>query len=129
MATGLSAQAGVERSRFGCSGGFCDGADVSYTATGIALGIRYGSTTSGGPFGRLGAVDHTLYAEANQGTYEEISDGGLGFEMGGGYAIAVPPNVYLTPGVAYTRCSVESADGVSSPVVVMVRRIGVRYAF
>jgi hypothetical protein len=119
--------AGLERSAFGCAGGFCSGGDVTFTTYGGALGLQYGNTEASGAWARLGAIYQQLGIDARD--YAFTSDAGIGAELEGGYAFSVSPRVRIAPGIRYARYSVDADDGSTSAVVVIATTIGVQYRF
>lgn len=125
----LGVYAGYDYARFGCEGGFCRDASVSFAASGLTVGVRAGWLTQSGPTAHAGLVYHTLSSDAGDGasSYAFTSDRGLGFDAGLGYTISLSPTWHLTPGLSYTRYTVTNDAGGDSAVVVLSGSVGLRY--
>lgn len=100
---GLGLYATYSNTRFGV--GLTDDEEPDAEDTGFSVGLTTALAGIGNitPWIGAGAVFHTL----ELGGVEEGIDESVGFEVGGGLAIRLTPNVRLTPGVGIRRYSTE----------------------
>lgn len=101
---GLALYGTYSNARFGV--GLTDDEEPDAEDSGFSVGLTAGIPGGGGriaPWVGAGAVFHTL----ELGGVEDGIDEEVGFEVGGGLAIGVAPNVRLTPAVGYRRYGAE----------------------
>lgn len=101
---GLALYGTYSKTRFGVS--LTSDEEPDAEDTGFSVGVTAGIPGGSGrvaPWIGAGAVFHTL----ELGGLEQGIDEEIGFEVGGGVALGIAPNVRLTPGVGYRRYSAE----------------------
>lgn len=127
----LDAYAAYTRTGFKCEEGhgFCHETSVKFTSSGFTVGLRLNRghhTSIWIPWLKAGLAYRTLEWAQNKQNYR---DGGLGFEIGVGFALPATDHIKIVPAINYTRYSVTGANGIDQGVAVLTALIGARYEF
>lgn len=83
-----------------------DWGDLEWLDRGFNTGVRLSvpvPAISADPFVRAGMVYNRLGTESGENDRQSYSDGGWGFEVGGGLDVELAPRLSLTPQVTYSR--------------------------
>ena len=126
---GLYAHLGFSQHRWGCPEGCLGAGDL--TASGFDLALKYmlpvGRTA---PFLRVGALPHTVDGStAGPGGVTGTSDRVWGFEGGGGVAIRLAGDLWLTPGARYVTMDPDFGDGVELELRGWIVDLGLLWGF
>lgn len=84
--------------------------DAGVQDQGFSLGLTTSLPTMSpgiAPWVGAGLVIHQFEFDADDGDEDEGIDEDLGFEVGGGLAVRLAPNVRLTPGIGYRQYGVD----------------------
>jgi opacity protein-like surface antigen len=84
--------------------------DAEVQDQGFSLGLTTSLPTMSpgiAPWVGAGLVIHQFEFDAEDGEEDEGIDEDLGFEVGGGLAVRLAPNVRLTPGIGYRQYGVD----------------------
>ncbi|HEX8694064.1 MAG TPA: porin family protein [Longimicrobium sp.] len=86
--------------------------DADVNDRGFDAGLRAGFAPIGGfsPWVRGGLVFHEIEIEDNDSGLSATTDSNLGFEVGGGLSFPLGPRISVTPGVSYTRYTIDDED-------------------
>ncbi len=100
---GLGVYGTYSNTRFG--GGLFDDEEPDAKDAGFSVGLTAALPGAAGlaPWIGAGAVFHTLEINGSEAGIDED----VGFEVGGGIAVPITPNMRLTPGVGYRRYGVD----------------------
>lgn len=112
-------------SSFGCTGGFCAGAEPTFTRAGVDLGARLAmGTLPMAPWGTLGLSLQSLHATDGG----EWSSPAPGVTAGGGISFPLSTRLTLTPGLNYSIFRVGASDVDAGGIAdVFALQVGVRF--
>jgi opacity protein-like surface antigen len=116
--------AGYSRATFGCSEGFCENVEPTFTASGAEAGVRVELPARIWVRGALAM--QSLGADSDGG--DDTSDAGVGLKVGAGLGFPLGRRISVTPGVEYTRFTTNLDDG-DDGVGVLTAGLGLRFRF
>jgi hypothetical protein len=114
---------------FGCSGGFCQGLDVSFASRGLSMGVRGEAPVAASPWLRVGALLHNLeqqWTGSDGVRHRETTDAGAGLEAALGVSWRITERLSVTPGVHVGFLSTRAPDGVTDNVHFRALQVGLR---
>lgn len=106
------------------------GSDGNWTEQGFDAGVQASFTTPGSmvsPYFRGGVIFHKLGASSSLG--DASGDYKAGFEVSGGVALRVAPQVSITPAVGYSEFDPGDSSGGSSNVNISNVKLSVGVSF
>jgi hypothetical protein len=117
---------GYGRASFGCEGGFCVQAPVTFTGSGFDAGITLGWRMA---WLQAGVLSHELEAawQGTGGPARERATSDIGITAAAGLEFPIAAGLSITPGVRWLRhgAAFPPADGGS--VVHVIGDVGIRY--
>jgi hypothetical protein len=117
---------GYGRASFGCEGGFCSRAPVTFTGSGVDAGL---TLTWRGLWGQASIARQTLDAawEGSGGPKQERAQSGLGVLAGAGMTLVLGPGLSVTPGLRWMRHTAAFPPAEGGVVVHAITDVGIRY--
>jgi opacity protein-like surface antigen len=118
----VEAFAGYARDAFGCSEGFCQGVEPTFTRAGAEAGVRVQLPARVWVRGGVGLQSLSV----SGGLDDRGSGTSAGVRLGAGAGVPLGPRLTLTPGVEYSRFSTD-LNGGDSAVGVVAGTVGLRF--